>query len=177
TVAELAGVDDLIIAENLFSALALNSYVKIVEEKVALYESRLDRNSPYPGAAELIDSLLSEEKNISICSGSPRKYIVPFVREYYNLDSFTKIIGSEDYIEHKPSPEPYLIALEDSNFDPSCTIVIEDSIDGCTAATEANLTVIHLDAYYINSKIPDYRVRSLNEITAAIGTEVEGIIS
>jgi HAD superfamily hydrolase (TIGR01509 family) len=55
---------------------------------------------------------------------------------------FEGIVSNEDIKNPKPSPDPYLFAMEKYNLDPYQTIIIEDSKHGRTAAYKCNAHVI-----------------------------------
>ena len=56
------------------------------------------------------------------------------------LRHFEFVLCREDYVEAKPDPEPYLLALQRSGCDPANCLVIEDSARGLAAAKAAGLT-------------------------------------
>jgi HAD superfamily hydrolase (TIGR01509 family) len=71
------------------------------------------------------------------------KQSVEAVLERLNINSyFSSIITSEDVIIPKPGPEIFLKALSELDADRNDAFVIEDSIVGILAATQAGLDVI-----------------------------------
>ncbi len=59
------------------------------------------------------------------------------------LDNYIDvIIGREDVDNVKPDPEPYLMAVQNLNYNPTNCLAIEDSLNGTTAAMMAGLDVV-----------------------------------
>lgn len=59
------------------------------------------------------------------------------------LDNYIDvIIGREDVDNVKPDPEPYLMAVQNLNYNPTNCLAIEDSLNGATAAMMAGLDVV-----------------------------------
>ena len=48
----------------------------------------------------------------------------------------------EDVDNVKPDPEPYLMAVQNLNYNPTNCLAIEDSLNGATAAMMAGLDVV-----------------------------------
>ncbi len=69
---------------------------------------------------------------------------------------FIGFISSEDVTRLKPDPQAYFLALEKSQCDPSCVIVIEDSIHGLKAAHSANLKAVITISPWIKSFSPEF---------------------
>lgn len=55
------------------------------------------------------------------------------------LPFFDFVVGDDDFIHHKPHPEPYLTALKKYDLKPEETIAVEDSQRGVMSAQSAGL--------------------------------------
>ena len=79
---------------------------------------------------------------MDIATSSYRKNILPTFRQL-GLDNYIDvIIGREDVDNVKPDPEPYLMAVQNLNYNPTNCLAIEDSLNGATAAMMAGLDVV-----------------------------------
>ena len=80
---------------------------------------------------------------MAIVTSSYRKNILPTFRQL-GLDNYIDVIvGREDVENVKPDPDLYLTAVQNLNYNPTnCLAIIEDSVNGATAAILAGLDVI-----------------------------------
>ncbi len=80
---------------------------------------------------------------MDIATSSYRKNILPTFRQL-GLDNYIDVIvGREDVENVKPDPDLYLTAVQNLNYNPTnCLAIIEDSVNGATAAILAGLDVI-----------------------------------
>ncbi len=121
----------------------LQSYQQIYR---GIFRERLADIKCNRGVSELLQSLKSRGYLIGLVSSS-RLEVIAAILENNGVDHyFSAIVSSEIVDTVKPSPEPYLKALELLGLD-ECTesvLVIEDSWSGITAAKNAGLKVIAL---------------------------------
>jgi len=92
------------------------------------------------GSVDAVKSL-SENYPLALVSGSNRREITFILTQLGILDCFKCILGAEDYVESKPSPESYLKALEMLQVDPKNGLVFEDSKVGIEAGCNAGMWV------------------------------------
>ncbi len=115
----------------------------------AISEFRLTRDSFYrellakqnnaiSGAAEILAELQSKIKMGVVTSSLKDAFDIIHQRTGF-LSYFDFIVAHGDYLNSKPSPDPYLRALELSGNKPEECLVIEDSERGLTAAKSAGL--------------------------------------
>lgn len=111
-----------------------------------IFSGRLDDIRCTQGAEDLLRRLKSYGCRIGLVSSS-RSEVIQTILANNGVDHyFSAVVSSEMVDSHKPSPEPYLKALELLGFDDATenVLVIEDSWSGITAAKNAGLTVIAL---------------------------------
>lgn len=81
---------------------------------------------------------------------------------------FDVVIAEESTSKHKPNPEPYLLALEETNSAAHTAVVIEDSINGIIAGKAAGCIVVGLTTSFDEEKLieagADYVFDSFNEL-------------
>jgi HAD superfamily hydrolase (TIGR01509 family) len=75
------------------------------------------------------------------------------ILEYHGLAKLFNVVVTGDDIDlAKPSPEPYLKAVELLGIEPSKILVFEDSQTGCNSAIAAGLRVIRLSNWSAHEK-------------------------
>ncbi|KAE9613508.1 hypothetical protein Lal_00015996 [Lupinus albus] len=96
-----------------------------------------------PGANRLIKHLKSHGVPMALASNSPRESIEAKL-SYHDgwKSSFSVIIGGDEVMTGKPSPEIFLEAARRLNVEPSSCLVIEDSPPGVTAGKAAEMEVV-----------------------------------
>lgn len=89
-----------------------------------------------------MDYLKKRHIPMAIATSSYREDIYPTFKKL-GLDNYIDvIIGREDVDNVKPDPEPYLMAVQNLNYNPTNCLAIEDSLNGATAAMMAGLDVV-----------------------------------
>ncbi len=97
----------------------------------------------FPGVAELVESLREESIPTAIVTSSNAAKMnhlfnaVPILRDYIDI-----VITEEDVTKSKPDPEGYLKAAGRLGFEPSRTVVFEDSLAGVEAGRRAGAVVV-----------------------------------
>jgi HAD superfamily hydrolase (TIGR01509 family) len=94
-----------------------------------------------PGAIELVE-FLSQRMPLAIVSSSNRRIMDLVLRDTDLASKFQVSISSDDVLEEKPSPQPYLLAAGRLGVASSRSVVFEDSDPGITAALAAGCRVI-----------------------------------
>lgn len=92
-----------------------------------------------PGVREAIAQLAGRHE-MAIVTSSRRDHFNLIHADSKLLHHFSFVLCREDYLEAKPHPEPYLLALRRSGRKASECLVIEDSLRGLLAAKAAGLT-------------------------------------
>ena len=115
----------------------------IVERKESLYLSMLGQLQPILSVVAHIEAR-SGETPFAIVSGSPRASIFKTLETLNLLQHFPVIVGSEDYIHGKPSPEPFLTAARLLNVPPTECLVFEDAEAGFASAIAAGMQYVRV---------------------------------
>lgn len=96
-----------------------------------------------PGANRLIKHLSSNGVPMALASNSPKLNIEVKISYHHGWkESFSAIVGGDEVINGKPSPEIFLEAAKRMNTEPSNCLVIEDSLPGVMAAKNAGMSVV-----------------------------------
>jgi HAD superfamily hydrolase (TIGR01509 family) len=116
--------------------------VKIEELKEwrnSRYAQLLDREDmTFPGVRETLNALHGKLK-MAIVTSSAKSHFEIIHKRTGLLTFFDFCLTRGDYINSKPSAEPYLLALSRSGHEPHRSLVIEDSPRGLDAAKTAGL--------------------------------------
>ena len=94
----------------------------------------------YPGAVETLSYLKSKGCKVGVVT-SKMRHIATYHLELTNLLSYVDLlVGYEDSVEHKPSPEPILTALKQLKASPRTTVYVGDHENDITAAKKAGIS-------------------------------------
>ncbi len=145
--------------------------VLIDRKAVRLERLEAEQSVLFPGAADLVKRLAADGP-LAIASGALRAEIVR-VLEKERLDGyFVLIVGAEDAEASKPSPAPYLRAVERLAAvrtgwpDPAAYVAIEDSHWGLESARAAGLrTVAVAHTYPAETLDADLTVSNLDDLS------------
>jgi len=129
----------------------------------------------FPGLRELVKTAV-EYYPLAIASGARREEIAYILNEAGLFTCFQAVIGAEDVQSAKPSPEPFLTALDrlnsvrcepDDPIHPPHCLVIEDSVGGVRGAKAAGMRCLAVTNTYPAEDLSeaDRVVSSLEEVT------------
>lgn len=94
---------------------------------------------PYPGAVEMMEYLKKKGCKIGVVTSKMRTVASKHLEMTGLLSYIDHIVGYEDVVEHKPSPEPILNALIALNAKPKTAIYIGDHENDIIAAKKAGI--------------------------------------
>jgi beta-phosphoglucomutase len=147
---ELLGFDDAGAFEHLLKRAGLDAsraaVVRLIEQKRPLYMARAQKSlKTFEGAAELIRTRHSVGP-VAVVSGALTQEIEFGLATLGVTELVGKIISAEDTTVSKPDPEGYIMGMkwlvEIGCELPERALVIEDSLDGISAAKRAGLPVV-----------------------------------
>ncbi len=87
-------------------------------------------------------------KRMAVVSNAQRLAVVSSLTAIDLLSLFPTLITIEDVVRGKPEPDIYLRAAEVLQVVPSRCTVLEDSVEGLTAATRAGMQAIDIREYW-----------------------------
>ena len=137
--------------------------------------NQLTSAKPLKGASDLIKFCINIKLPIAlVTSSSSESFRIKRLANPW-LDLFTiKILGDNKSVSSgKPSPEPYLKALEILNVNPQITWVIEDSYAGSIAGLKAQCKLLFFskDIKVLNNLIKEFsqdNIQTINELSEII---------
>lgn len=128
----------------------------IMKRKLKIGDEYITKKIDYKDQADRVLKKLKEKGYILVLATiTSKKRIEQYNNENMNLvnkakfdEIFDLILTTDDVKAKKPNPEVYLKVIEKLNVKPEECIVVEDSIEGVTAAKKANIEVINVvDSY------------------------------
>lgn len=104
-----------------------------------IYRSKI---FPINGLRKFLDSLKKNNILLSIGSNAIRKNVLMTIKELGITNYFSSIICGDEVSKGKPNPEMYIKTLSNLKVNKNECIIFEDSIEGVTAAKNANIKAI-----------------------------------
>ena len=119
-------------------------FSEMIEQVSNLLHDTIDRNGPplMPYAPEALSYLQNCGYHIALASSTPTDLIMKELSMVKLVSYFQVIIGGDQVLRGKPSPDIFLKACEGLGSPPQNTYVVEDSENGVRAAYAANTKVI-----------------------------------
>jgi len=104
-----------------------------------IYKSKI---SAIEGLKKFLDNLKENNILLSIGSNAIRKNVLMTIEELSITNYFSYIICGDEVSKGKPDPEMYIKTLSNLNIRKDECVIFEDSIEGVTAAKNADIKVI-----------------------------------
>lgn len=115
---------------------------RLLGEILQDYRARMQSEvHPVPGCREAVEHF-SLALRMGVVSGSYREEIESALQKLGIRRHFDPVLGAEDYIESKPSPEGYLKALSILGLQSSEVVIFEDSEPGVRSGLAAGCRVV-----------------------------------
>ncbi len=99
----------------------------IVKNLFSYVEEHSKETKPYPGSADMIESLLNEGVSIALVTSSSRHALENGLHSTGLKKYFHTIVTGDDITHHKPHPEPILKVIDLAGFEKESAIIIGDS--------------------------------------------------
>ena len=119
-------------------------FYKLAEQKKEIF-SKINKVTVFEGIYELID-ILKNKYALAVVSGSDKAVVKELIGRFFP-DTFSVLVTGNDVKEGKPSPEPYLKAVEMLRVRKDECIVIENAPMGVESAKRAGLYCIAIPTY------------------------------
>jgi beta-phosphoglucomutase len=135
----------------------------IVFEKEEYYKNN-NSIKTYPEIFEIFEIIKSKNLQIGIVTGASKKRI----NQTLNIEllkNVSVLITSDDIINTKPDPEPYLTAIKYLNLQASDCIVVENAILGIISAKSAGCLCFAIETTLDSVKLQNADICFKNHIT------------
>jgi len=132
--------NDTIIRAALGEEISQSEIDSVAKEKEETFRSLAGQKiKPFPGAVELLQSLMKHGFKMAIASSTPIENIRLITGSFGIDNCFQSIVTGQDVTEGKPSPQSFLLAAQRLGVEPKNCIVIEDAVAGVAAAKRAGM--------------------------------------
>ena len=118
-----------------------NIIKRISKRKKDLFKQN-EKAKPIEGVKELLSLLKEGNCSKAVVSGASENEVKSLLQKNDLLSSFELVISGEDLEEGKPSPEPFVTALEKLGLKPNQALVVENSPLGVNSAVKAGIQFI-----------------------------------
>lgn len=129
-----------------------NEYIdKLLKTKSQGYRQKIDQLSEIPLPSHLGEFLTQlKEQNIAVglVTGATRSEVEYVLEKVELAQYFDLIVAGDDVKQSKPEAEPYLLAAQKLNLQPSECLAIEDNPVGIEAAKRAKIQVVGISNIY-----------------------------
>jgi len=119
-------------------------FLRLAQKKQEIF-SKINKVKVFDGIYECINSI-KNKCLLGVASGSNRAVVIELIERFFPK-TFTAIVSGNDVKEGKPSPEPYLKAVEMLKVNKDECIVIENAPLGVESARMAGLYCIAIPTY------------------------------
>lgn len=96
-----------------------------------------------PGAEALLDDLAATGTPVALVTNTTSD-VATVPLEFIDRSRFDFVVTGDMVPNPKPAPDPYLLACEQLDVDPSSAIAVEDSVTGATSAVAAGCRVLYV---------------------------------
>ena len=124
---------------------------RLLAEKNRAYRQQIDSLEELPLSPhlpEFLSQLKEQDIAVGLVTGTPKSEVEYILQKTQLLQYVDIIVAGDDLPQSKPEPEPYLLALERLNLNPSECLAIEDNPVGIEAAKRAKIQVVGIANIY-----------------------------
>ncbi len=124
---------------------------KLLQIKAQGYRQKITQLAEIPlpsNLKEFLTQLKEKQIAIALVTGAPRSEVEYILEKVQLLEYFDLIVAGDDLQQSKPEPEPYLLAAQKLNLEPSECLAIEDNSVGIEAAKKAQIQVVGISHIY-----------------------------
>jgi len=125
---------------------------RLSEEKKDIFR-KIHKLEVFPGVKELLVELKDKYK-LAVVSGSDREFVKEIVDTRFP-GAFQVVLSGSDVEEGKPSPKPYLLALQKLGVPNDESLVVENSPRGIESAKNAGIKCIAIPTYLPEEGLKD----------------------
>ncbi|GJV39485.1 haloacid dehalogenase-like hydrolase domain-containing protein [Tanacetum coccineum] len=100
---------------------------------------------PRPGVLRLMDEARASGKKVAVCSAATKSSVVMCLENLIGMERFQSLdcfLAGDDVKEKKPDPSIYITASKKLGISEKACLVVEDSVIGLQAATQAGMSCI-----------------------------------
>jgi HAD superfamily hydrolase (TIGR01509 family) len=116
-----------------------------LKEFYAMYVEAITAAPALPNVDEFLQKVKTDGKyKAALVTASKRHQVETIIEQHRWEGVFDALVTSEDFVQHKPDPEPFLIGAQKLGAKPEECIVFEDSKNGAKSGKAAGCYVVGL---------------------------------
>ena len=142
----------------------------LLETYNALLDELYVRARPAPGACHIIRKAKESGWVVAVVTSNSRCRTTTWL-EYHQMAPFVDFVISGDDCEGKPSPAPYIMAMEKGKCSAAQSVAVEDSFQGVQSALASGMkTFCYLNGRNQEVQFPEnaYRLNHFDELEALL---------
>lgn len=124
---------------------------KLIQTKAQGYRQKITQLAEIPlpsNLKEFLTQLKEKQIAIALVTGTTRSEVEYILEKVQLAEYFDLIVAGDDLQQSKPDPDPYLLAAQKLNLEPSECLAIEDNSVGIEAAKRAQIQVVGISHIY-----------------------------
>ncbi len=124
---------------------------KLIQTKAQGYRQKITQLAEIPlpsNLKEFLTQLKEKQIAIALVTGTTRSEVEYILEKVQLAEYFDLIVAGDDLQQSKPDPDPYLLATQKLNLEPSECLAIEDNSVGIEAAKRAQIQVVGISHIY-----------------------------
>src|SRR2546423_1728053 len=111
---------------------------EVAQAKSELFLKMVEQIAPIEPVVAIVNQVYGKLP-MAVASGGRRGIVTKTLNALGLAEKFNAIIGSEDYVNGKPAPDPFLTAAARLGVEPAKCLVFEDTQTGIAAAKAAGM--------------------------------------
>lgn len=115
---------------------------EVRNRRAAAHRAMIDATPLRPGVEEMLRRAQEADVALAIASSSPLEWVTDHLTSRGLFDVFSAFANGDMVAHAKPWPDVFLLAAEKLDVDPAGCLVIEDSLNGLTAAKAAGMRCV-----------------------------------
>ena len=124
---------------------------------LARYEANLSTKTLfYPGVERALEKLAADGHVLAVCTNKFERPARRLLTELGVSSRFAAIVGQDTFPVSKPNGAVLRLTIEKAGGDPTCAIMVGDTITDVTTAKNADLPVVAVDFGYAPDPVATY---------------------
>lgn len=116
----------------------------LLRRYLAMVDAAYSTVTPSSGAADLLRTARDRRIPVAVVTSNVSRLARRWLGKVGLEGMIDVVVGGDDVAEGKPSPEPYLTALDRTGCDASASLAVEDSATGARSAVAAGIPTLLL---------------------------------
>ncbi len=143
------------------------------------YGRELDRETRlYPHAEEALDTLLSRNALLAVCTNKPEALALELLRRLGILDRFRSVLGADTLPVRKPNPVHLLETIRRAGGEPAASVLIGDTDNDRATAKSAGVPCMLVTfgprGFDVERLKPEWLLHDYRQLASIVDTVIDG---